>query len=185
MQIRTTKPMDGFESSEDEEGVGATTINSPDKEYDFRGRKSDDDSVASGDNSITWEKETMKIMKNFAEATALEEAKAEETVQEDAPVREIVEWDCLAENGDDEALMNLAPPPQPFETRRVVFKTTILKSLKAIALVLKASGYGTKQAIFNRLRDLPTVDKISDKEFEYQHPVEVGTDGVVRNKMET
>ena len=177
--------MDGFESSEDEEGVGATTINSPDKEYNFRGRKSDDDSVASGDNSITWEKETMKIMKNFAEATALEEVKAEETVQEDAPVREIVEWECLAENGDDEALMNLAPPPQPFETRRVVFKTTILKSLKAIALVLKASGYGTKQVIFNRLRDLPTVDKISDEEFEYRHPVKVGADGVVLNKMET
>jgi hypothetical protein len=91
MQIRTTNPMDVFELSEDEEGVGATTINSPDKEYDFRRRKSDDDSVASGDDSIMWEKETMKIMKTFAEATALEEAKAEETVQEDAPVREIVE----------------------------------------------------------------------------------------------
>ena len=68
----------------------------------------------------------------------------------------------LAGNGDDEALMNLAPPPQPFETRRVVFKTNNLKSLKAIALVLKALGYGTKL-----VRDLPTVDKISHEEFEY------------------
>jgi hypothetical protein len=58
------------------------------------------------------------------------------TTQEVAPVREIVEWEFLAENGDNEALMNLAPPPQPFETRRVVFKTTNLKSLKAIVLVL-------------------------------------------------
>ena len=52
-------------------------------------------------------------------------------------------------------------------------------------MILGASGYGTKQAIFNRLRDLPTVDKISDKEFEYRHPVEVGAHGVVQNKMET
>jgi hypothetical protein len=96
MQLRTTNPMDGFESSEDEEGVGAITINSPDKEYDFRGRKCDDDSVASGDDSITWEKETMKIMKTFAEATALEEAKAEETVQEDAPVSSLLKFYLFA-----------------------------------------------------------------------------------------
>ena len=166
MQLRTTNLMDGFESSEDKGREQATMINSPDKENDFKGRKSDNDSVTSGDDSITWEKETMKIMKTFAEATALEEVKAEETV-EDAPVREIDEWEFLAENGDDEALVNLAPPPQPFETRRVVFKTTNLKSLTAIVSVLKASGYGTKQVIFNRLRDLPTVDKISDEEFEY------------------
>ncbi len=104
-----------------------------------------------GDDSIMWEKETMKIMKTFAKATALEESEAEAVAQEDAPVREIVEWEFLAGNGDDEALMNSAPPPQPFETRRVVFKTTNLKLLKVIVLVLKAPGYGTKQAICNRL----------------------------------
>ena len=48
--------MDGFESSVI---PPATTINSPDKEYNFKGKKSDDDSVASGDDSITWEKEMM------------------------------------------------------------------------------------------------------------------------------
>jgi hypothetical protein len=52
MQLRTTNPMDGFESSEDEGREQATTINSPDKEYDFEGRKSDDDSVALGDDSV-------------------------------------------------------------------------------------------------------------------------------------
>jgi hypothetical protein len=46
MQLRTTNPMDGFESSEDEGREQGTTINSPDKEYDFKGRKSNDDSVA-------------------------------------------------------------------------------------------------------------------------------------------
>ncbi len=52
-------------------------------------------------------------------------------------------------------------------------------------MVLKASGYGAKQVIFNRLRDLPIVDKISDEEFKYRHPIEVDADGVVLNKMET
>ena len=32
---------------------------------------------------------------------------------------------------------------------------------------------------------MPTVDKISDEEFEYRHPVEVGANGVIQNKMET
>ncbi len=42
--------MDGFELSESKDDVGGVTVNSPDKEYNFKGRKSDDDSVASGDD---------------------------------------------------------------------------------------------------------------------------------------
>ena len=186
-QIRTMNPMEGFESSESEDDVGGAAVNSPDKEYNFQGRKSDDDSVASGDDSIAWERETMKIMATFADATALEERKMEAAAQEDAPaVREIGEYDFefLAEGGFDAE--NLPPPPvQQYESRRVEFKTTNVKSLKAIALVLNVSGYGTKRAIFERCRDSPTgVEKISDDEFEYRHPVEVGADGV-RERMET
>ncbi len=187
-QIRTMNPMDGFESSDSEDDVGGATVNSPDKEYNFKGRKSDDDSVASGDDSITWERETMKIMATFADATALEEGKMEAAAQEDAPaVREIGEYDFefLADGGFDAE--NPPPPPvQQYESRRVEFKTTNVKSLKAIALVLNVSGGGTKRAIFERCCDSPTtgVEKISDDEFEYRHPVEVGADGV-RERMET
>jgi hypothetical protein len=113
----------------------------------------------------------------FAEATALEESEAESAAQEDAPVREILEWEYLAEKGTSEEALGSppTPPPQQFKTRRVVFKTTKLKLLKAIALELNASGYGTKQVIFNRLQDLPTVKKISDDEFKYPVPVLVGS----------
>ncbi len=143
--------MDGFDSSEsrDDRG-GATAVNSPDKEYNFMGRKSDDDSVASGDDSIAWERETMKIMATFADATALEEGKMEAAAQEDAaPVREIGEYDFefLADGGFDAE--NPAPPPeQQYESRRVEFKASNLKLLKAIALVLSVSGTGTKRVIF-------------------------------------
>jgi hypothetical protein len=186
-QIRTMNPMDGFESSESEDDVGGAAVNSPDKEYNFKGRKSDDDSVALGDDLITWERETMKIMATFADATALEEGKMEAGAQEDAPaVREIGEYDFefLADGGFDAE--NPPPPPvQQYKSRRVEFKTTNVKSLKAIALVLNVSGYGTKRAIFERCCDSPTgVEKISDDEFEYCHPVEVGADGV-RERMET
>jgi hypothetical protein len=188
-QIRTINPMDGFDSSESEDdGGGATTaVNSPDKEYNFMGRKSDDDSVASGDDSIAWERETMKIMATFADATALEEGKMEAAAQEDAaPVREIGKYDFefLADGGFDAE--NPAPPPeQQYKSRRVEFKASNLKLLKAIALVLSVSGTGTKRVIFNRCRDSPTgVEKISDDVFEYRHPVEVDADGV-RQRMET
>jgi hypothetical protein len=40
-----------------------------------------------GDNSITWDKENIKIMQTFAKAPAIEKTKA--AVQDDALVREI------------------------------------------------------------------------------------------------
>jgi hypothetical protein len=92
---------------------GGATINSPDKEYNFKGRKSDDDSITLGDDSIMWENETMKIMQTFAEATTLEEAKAEAVAQEDAPVREILEWEFLAEKGDSNKALGILPAPPP------------------------------------------------------------------------
>ena len=181
-RISNINPMDGFESSDDE---GGATLNSPDKEYNFMGNKSDEDSVASGDDSTGWEDEAMRVMHFFEQKGIALDAEEEAALQKDAAIREIYEWELIAGGEDDEeGLANptdAAPPnAQPFEIRKVVFKATVLKSLKAIALVLKTSQYGTKQVLFNRLRDLPAVQKISDDEFHYHHPLEVGADGVAR-----
>jgi hypothetical protein len=171
--------MDGFESSEDEGGAAT----SPDKEYDFLGKKSDEDSVASGDDSIGWEAEANRVMNAFEQMGVALDAKEEAALQEDAAVPEMEEWELIAEGSADAGVAHPADAPpqvQPFEIRKVVFKTTVLKSLKAIAFVLKASGNnGTKRVIFDRLRDLPAVQKISDDEFHYRHPLEVGADGGV------
>ena len=147
-------------------------MNSPDKEYDFLGKKSDEDSVASGDDSIGWEAEAIRVMNSFEQMGVALDAKEEAALQEDAAVPEMEEWELIAEGGEDAGVAHPADaPPQvrPFEIRKVVFKTTVLKLLKAIAFVLKASGNnGTKRAIFDRLRDLPAVQKISDNDFHYR-----------------
>ena len=96
----------------------------------------------------------MRVMHSFEQMGIALDAEEEAALQEDAAIREIYEWELIAGGEDDEGLANptdAAPPnAQPFEIRKVVFKTTVLKSLKAIALVLQTSQYGTKQVIFNR-----------------------------------
>ena len=59
---------------------------------DFTLRNSGDDSVASGDGSITWEKEADIVMYLFA--NQLEAEDALEDALEDAPVRVLEEWEC-------------------------------------------------------------------------------------------
>ena len=88
-------------------------MNSPDKEYNFMGKKSDEDSVASGDDSIGWEEEAMRVMHSFEQMGTALDAQEEATLQEDAAIREIDEWELIAGGGDDEGVANptdAAPP---------------------------------------------------------------------------
>ncbi len=62
---------------------------------DFNVRKSGDDSVASGDDSITWEKEEDRVMQSFANQLEAEN-RLEEAFEEDGPVREHEEWGLIA-----------------------------------------------------------------------------------------
>jgi len=55
-----------------------------------------------------------------------------------------------------------------------VLQTTNMKTLKAIAIMLKLSPHGTKQLLFNRIRDSSDVMKVSDDEFKYRHALVVG-----------
>ncbi len=72
--------------------------------------KSGDDSVASGDDSITWEKEEDREMHLFA--NRLEAENRLEEAFEDAPVRELEEWELIAGEGGKMTADEVAAPPK-------------------------------------------------------------------------
>ena len=76
---------------------------------DFNVRKSEDDSVVSGDDSIAWEKEEDRVMHSFA--NRLEAENRLEEAFEDAPVRELEEWELIAGEGEEGTADEVAPPP--------------------------------------------------------------------------
>ena len=139
---------------------------------DFTLRKSDDDSVASGDDSIAWEKEEDRVLHAFAIQVEAEDAL--EDALEDAPVKELEEWELIAEGMEGTADKIAAPPPVDFETRTFHLKTTNVKLLKAISLLLNLAVNGKKEVLFNRIRDFPHAIRVSDEEFQYRHPKVAG-----------
>jgi hypothetical protein len=68
----------------------------------------------------------------------------------------------------------VAPIAVEYEARRVVLQSTNVKTLKAIAIMLKLSPHGKKQFLFNRIHVSLEVMKVSDDEFEYRHASVVG-----------
>jgi hypothetical protein len=77
---------------------------------DFNMCKSGDDSVASGDDSITWEKEEDRVMHAFANQLEAENRVVE--AFEDAPVRELEEWELIAGEGEEGTADEVAAPPK-------------------------------------------------------------------------
>jgi hypothetical protein len=77
---------------------------------DFNVRKSGDDFVASGDDSIAWEKEEDRVMHSFA--NRLEAENRVEEAFEDAPVRELEKWELIAGEGQEGTADEVAPPPK-------------------------------------------------------------------------
>ena len=76
---------------------------------DFTLRKSDDDFDASGDDSIAWEKEEDRVLHAFAIQVEAEDAL--ENALEDAPVKELEEWELIAKGVEGTAEEVAAPPP--------------------------------------------------------------------------
>jgi hypothetical protein len=140
---------------------------------DFNVRKSGDDSLASGDDSITWEKEEDRVMHLLA--NQLEAENRLEEAFEDAPVRELEEWELITGEEEEGTADEVTAPTQEFETRTIQLKKTNVKSLKAIALMLNLAVHGKKEVLFNRIRDSPhAIRVINDQEFEYHHPKSAG-----------
>ena len=152
-----------------EAGDNETTPMSPDDLPNFAACIQDDDSVASGDDSIGWDKEAERIIGLLNRQAEEEEAAEDNVVGETRAVHEFTTLD-----GDDrgEEEESVAAPPE-IETRRVVFQTSTIKILKEVASQLKYAATGTKRVLFNKLRDCPNVTRDGDDAFEYQHVKEV------------
>jgi len=141
---------------------------------DFTMRKSDDDSIASGDDSIAWEKEDDRVVHVFAIQVEAENALDDALEDAPAPVKELEEWELIAQGGEGTADKVVAPPPIEFETRTIQLKTTNVKLLKAISLLLKLGLNGKKEVLFSCIRDSPHAIRLSDEEFQYRHPKVAG-----------
>jgi len=145
---------------------------------DFTTRKSDDDSVASGDDSAGWEAEEDRVLNAFTIETVAEDA-LDDIFVDDGLMKEIHEFMLIAGRGldrEEEGNVGGAAKANPsttavaaYETRRVVLQTTNVKMLKAIAVMVNMSNQGKKQLLFNRIRDSSAVTKVSKDKFEYRH----------------
>ena len=171
-------PMDKFASSD----LSDDDAPSPKKALpDFTTRKSDDDSVASGDDSAGWEVEEDRVLNAFAIQTETDDA-LDDLFVDDGPMKEIHEFMLIAGRGvdgeegnaDGATEVNPATTAVEYETRRVMLQTTNVKMLKAIAVMVNVSTNGKKQLLFNRIRDSSAVTKVSEDEFEYRHASVVG-----------
>jgi hypothetical protein len=171
--------MDAFTSSDSSDD----DVPSPKKALpDFTTRKSDDDSVASGDDSAGWEVEEDRVLNAFAIQTVTEDA-LDDIFVDDGPMKEIHEFILIAGRGvdgeeegnaDGATKVNPTTTAVEYETRRVVLQTTNVKMLKAIAVMVNVSNQGKKQLLFNRIRNSSAVTKVSKDEFEYCHASVVG-----------
>ena len=145
---------------------------------DFSCLKTDDDSVASGDDSTDWEKEDERMKLQLLAAGNAEDT--DDISEDDGPVNEVEEFMLMAGEDNEEAGNTIPPPALPeFETIRVALnRGTSVAVLKEIAAYLNLSGGAQKkEMLFNRLRDSPPVTKISETEFEYQRPKMGGSVG--------
>jgi len=114
----------------------------------FTTRKSDDNSVASGDDSAGWEAEGDRVLNAFAIQTVAEDA-LDDIFVDDGPMKEIHEFMLIAGrgvDGEEEGNADGAAKVDPtttaveYETRRVVLQTTNVKRLKAIAVMVNVSN---------------------------------------------
>jgi hypothetical protein len=90
---------------------------SPKKDLsDFSRKKTDDDSVASGDDSADWEKEDDQ-MRHLLLAQAKADDALDEISDDDGPVNEVEEFMLISgEEEEEEEVRNDHPSPQEFET---------------------------------------------------------------------
>jgi hypothetical protein len=108
---------------------------------DFSRLKTDDESVASGDDSAGWEEED-KRMRLQLDANAISEV-ADNISEDDGPVNEMEECMLIAgEEEDGEDVIDNLPPVEPeFEmVRAALNRGTSVAALKEIAKMFNLSG---------------------------------------------
>ena len=144
--------------------LDAVDLPSPKKAMsDFSRLQTDDDSVASGDDSAGWEKEDKRMRLQLDAKVIAEDA--DDISEDDGPVNEVEEFMLIAGGGEDgEDVIDNLPPVEPeFEmVRAALDRGTSVAALKEIAKMLNLSGGAQKkEVLFNWIRDSPHVIKIS------------------------
>jgi hypothetical protein len=145
----------------------------------FAARKSDEDSIASGDNSLDWFKESERVVAGFAVQA---EAEAAIDEAEEAPVNpEVEEWIVLADmaaGGDEDETLppvdNEQQQQHTTETIHVTYKSVNHRQLKEIAHELKVTSSGSKRVLFDRLRASTATTTVEGQEdaFDFTHVVD-------------
>jgi hypothetical protein len=154
-------------SSFDEDDLPSTKR---DNLSDFNRKKSDDDSVASGNDSAAWEKEGEQMRHVIlAQAQAKD---ADDISEDDSPVNEVEEFMMICGEGEQVVNENPLPsnvPQQEFEMIQVeLIRLTGVAILKEIVTLFSLSTNAPKKEVYlNCIRDSSHVTKISDTAFEY------------------
>eukprot|EP00956_Cyclotella_meneghiniana_P005902 scaffold7734_cov39-Cyclotella_meneghiniana.AAC.1 len=154
---------------------------SPHKAYpDFSTRKSDENSLMSGDDSNGWEQEERAMEAMIAAQNAEEELQAD--MMPDLTVPVVADWELLAEDAEADAPAEGGTQEIQYET-----KTTKVKYTKAgkkwnknqlYDLFLQLDIQGTsiknnsnKRAVFDAIRDSNKVVKLNDDEFQFEEKI--------------
>ncbi len=124
---------------------------------DFNLRKSEEDSIASGDDSDGWDKEEGRVMHDLA-AQAKADDVLDEAVFPDVPMNEVNEWEVLVEEGNADDQNTVEDDPPTFETIRILFQKTTAKVLGEIAKKLDVALNGSKRKLFDRIRNSDHVE---------------------------
>ena len=118
----------------------------------FKKRKSDDDSVATGDDSDGWEREEERVMARLAAQLIADEA-LDEAAEDAEPFNSIEEWEYLVEEAaiDDDESPPLAATEATVDVL-VEFKKVKVPNLREIAIKMNVSKTGAnKRLLFDRI----------------------------------
>ena len=157
---------------------------------DFSKRKSDNDSVVSGDDSNKWEEEKAWVMDVLGLQLATDAAADNAFFDDEGEerLREVLEWEFLTEEAVEElAAEELGAdetPPPPAVTPTIVivveFKKKSMRELKDIAALVNVAQGGTKRALFDRIATSGSgVERVDENTFKYSRPAVEGEMGDV------
>jgi hypothetical protein len=140
---------------------------------DFSLHKSEEDSVASGNDSEGWDEIEERLAHDLSAQAMVDDALDEAAFPDIRPMNEVNEWELTAEgnaDGDDIPIAN-APPPLQYETIRIAYQKTTTKALADVAVRLGIAKNGVKRKLFDRIRDSEHIVKVDDDSFDYRREI--------------
>jgi hypothetical protein len=158
----------------DESGLSDEDEPSPKMAFpDFNLRKSEEDSIASGDDSNGWDKEEGRVMHDLATQAKADDV-LDDAVFPDIRMNEVNEWEVLAEEGNADDQNTVEDDRPTFETIRILFQKTTAKDLGEIAKKLGVSSNGSERKLFDRIRVSDHLEKVDNDSFDYHHQIVKG-----------